>query len=398
MTIALLYLLNTKKMLVPTYPELFNLFLRNPNFSIYVHLTDESKKTENFLKPLQIEEKYTEQINYLPTIPTSYGTFSVTEVMVELLKLSIADKLNTHFIFLSETDVPIFNPNVISEFLTTNWAGKSWFNRNPDDRFLPDDVQLQHLYKIGWFKTNALEKRFSTMSPTIDSDPSFLNKGKLFLKHIKDEGKEVFNDIDLLHKALVKEERKKQDLSKVVDIQIMTAGKKMFDELHQMIIVNDQYGKYLSLYTDDEINKEAGEKIEYEFPRKHFKNGRQQSMMCRDHVAIFLLNMDKYVKYFKRQLFASDENFFISVLSASMSPKNFIDNVIWTRGISFAKFGGSGSGAEILDIKNNIDFFLNLPCLWVRKVLYDYQTQEILLNIFLARTYKQLIILFNKYQ
>jgi len=81
-----------------------------------------------------------------------------------------------------------------------------------------------------------------------------------------------------------------------------------------------------------------------------------------------------------------------------MSEKDFVENIIWSSGISYAKFGNSGSGAEILDIKNNIDFFINLPCLWVRKVLYDRKTQEILLNVFLQRTYKEIICLFNKHK
>lgn len=370
MTIALLFMLNNRTTAVPSFPEILRMFLENDNYSIYIHLTDSDKKITNFIEPLNVSDNLLKKLNFIPTMKTEYGTFSLTQVMISLLHTAMKSKTNQHFIFLSETDIPLFNPEVIDEFITKNWVGKSWFNREPSNKFYPNNETLKDLYKIGWFKHNSTRHIFSHRRNPINQG-NFLVEGKLFLKNIREEGDEVFNDIK--------------------------SNESLFNELASLISKHDQLGKYLSLYTNSEIKESPPEQLDYQLPRKYFRNGRQQFMICRRHAAIVLQEGQKYVSLFKRQLFASDETFFLSVLAASISDEDFSNTVVWTSGISYSKFGGSSS-AHVLNIIDNTEFFLHLKALFIRKVLFSQENNEVITTRFLSRSYQDLLSVFSEPQ
>ena len=105
------------------HEELWNLFFSKVNkekYTIYIHYKEN--------KPL----KYFEEYKLQSCIKTSWNDISIVKAQNLLLETALKDD-NTHFIFISNSCIPLKSFNTIYDFLL---LGKSHFNKqvNPDDK------------------------------------------------------------------------------------------------------------------------------------------------------------------------------------------------------------------------------------------------------------------------
>lgn len=117
-------------------------------FSIYGHSAERRKLSKGWLRDAQIAEN----------VPTAWGDISLVRAELALLKSSLQDKTNTHFIFASEACVPIRPWGEFRRLLELD--GRSWFSTEsthglwnhdrgkamrPDDaRWIPADLWAFH--------------------------------------------------------------------------------------------------------------------------------------------------------------------------------------------------------------------------------------------------------------
>ena len=109
-------------------------------YNIYIHY--------KYNKPL----KYFENYKLNNCIDTCWGCLSVVLAQIILLKEAIKDK-NTHFIFLSDSCIPVKNFNYVYDFLKIN---KSYFNHSPDNQRFPRADPLLKYIKKENIKKNAM--------------------------------------------------------------------------------------------------------------------------------------------------------------------------------------------------------------------------------------------------
>ena len=96
------------------HEDLWYLFFKNVNkdkYNIYIHYKDN--------KPL----KYFEEYKLSNCIETSYGDISLVLAQNLLLEEAIKDNNNEHFIFISNSCIPLKNFNYIYNFLTKDNYG-----------------------------------------------------------------------------------------------------------------------------------------------------------------------------------------------------------------------------------------------------------------------------------
>ena len=107
------------------HEELWYNFLKNidkTKYNIYIHYKVD--------KPL----KYFNEYKLKNTIETCWGCLSVVQAQNLILKEAIKDDMNQHFIWLSDSCVPLKSFDYIYKFLDTN---KSYFNISPDSQVFP---------------------------------------------------------------------------------------------------------------------------------------------------------------------------------------------------------------------------------------------------------------------
>jgi len=125
------------------HEELWNNFLKNVDrnkYNIYIHY-----KTN---KPL----KYFEKNKIDNCIETSWGDVSIVVAQNILLIHALKDKNNKHFIWLSDSCVPLKSFNYIYNYLDTN---KSYYNKSPDSQVFPRaDKVLKYVKKNNIKKAN----------------------------------------------------------------------------------------------------------------------------------------------------------------------------------------------------------------------------------------------------
>lgn len=100
-------------------------FLKNVDknkYNIYIHYKEN--------KPL----KYFEQYKLKNTIETCWGCLSIVQAQNLLLKEALKDKNNKHFIWLSDSCIPIKSFNFVYKYLDTK---KSYYNIAPDKQVFP---------------------------------------------------------------------------------------------------------------------------------------------------------------------------------------------------------------------------------------------------------------------
>ena len=105
--------------------ELWHYFLKNidPNrFNIYI--------LYKINKPLKYFEKY----KLKNTIETCWGCLSIVLAQNLILKQALQDTNNQHFIWLSDSCIPIKSFDYISNYLDTS---KSYYNISPDSQVFP---------------------------------------------------------------------------------------------------------------------------------------------------------------------------------------------------------------------------------------------------------------------
>ena len=139
--IALLFMFNNRTRPAPEFSNILKSFMLDPKFNVYIHTTSTDKKNLKY-------DSTSGPFYTIPTQDTSYGAFSITKVMISLLKQAYMDKDNTHFIFLSETDIPLFSNDAIFTFISNNLKNMSWFHFNPGDIGLNDTFTKEALCKI----------------------------------------------------------------------------------------------------------------------------------------------------------------------------------------------------------------------------------------------------------
>jgi hypothetical protein len=107
------------------HEDLWNEYLKNidPNkYSIYIHYKEN--------QPLKHFEKH--KLNH--TIETCWGCLSVVQAQNLILKEALKDKNNQHFVWLSDSCIPIKSFNYIYNYLDTK---KSYYNICPDEQVFP---------------------------------------------------------------------------------------------------------------------------------------------------------------------------------------------------------------------------------------------------------------------
>ncbi len=119
--IALCFLINNSI----NHEEIWYEYLKSVNsnkYNIYIHYKDN--------KPL----KYFDDKKLGHTIPTCWGCLSIVLAQNLLLEEALKDADNQHFVWLSESCIPIKSFNHVYDYLDTN---KSYFNISPDDQVFP---------------------------------------------------------------------------------------------------------------------------------------------------------------------------------------------------------------------------------------------------------------------
>lgn len=107
------------------HEELWKAFLENVDnskYNIYIHYKEN--------KPLKYFNKYKLE----NTIETCWGCLSIVQAQNLILKEAIKDNNNQHFIWLSDSCVPLKSFDYIYNYLDTN---KSYFNISPDSQVFP---------------------------------------------------------------------------------------------------------------------------------------------------------------------------------------------------------------------------------------------------------------------
>jgi len=107
------------------HEELWYQFLKNVDnnkYNIYIHYKVD--------KPL----KYFQSHKLKNTIETCWGCLSIVEVQNLILKEALKDEMNQHFVWLSDSCIPIKSFDYIYNYLDTN---KSYFNIAPDSQVFP---------------------------------------------------------------------------------------------------------------------------------------------------------------------------------------------------------------------------------------------------------------------
>jgi hypothetical protein len=107
------------------HEDLWYNYLKNidPNkYSIYIHYKEQ--------QPL----KHFEQHKLKQTIDTCWGCLSIVQAQNLILKEAIKDSNNQHFIWLSDSCIPIKSFNYIYNYLDTQ---KSYYNICPDNQVFP---------------------------------------------------------------------------------------------------------------------------------------------------------------------------------------------------------------------------------------------------------------------
>ena len=137
--------------------ELWYNFFKNIDknkYNIYIHYKDN--------KPL----KYFEEYKLKETIDTCWGCLSIVQAQNLLLKHALKDDKNQHFIWLSDSCIPLKSFDFIYNFLDIN---KSYFNIAPDNQVFPRANNL-----LKFIKKENIKKA---------SMPSIINKkhSKLFV-------------------------------------------------------------------------------------------------------------------------------------------------------------------------------------------------------------------------
>jgi hypothetical protein len=137
--------------------ELWYNFFKNIDknkYNIYIHYKEN--------KPL----KYFEEYKLKETIDTCWGCLSIVQAQNLLLKHALKDDKNQHFIWLSDSCIPLKSFDFIYNFLDIN---KSYFNIAPDNQVFPRANNL-----LKFIKKENIKKA---------SMPSIINKkhSKLFV-------------------------------------------------------------------------------------------------------------------------------------------------------------------------------------------------------------------------
>ena len=107
------------------HEDLWNDYFKNidsSKYNIYIHYKNN--------KPLKYFEKY----KLKNTIETCWGCLSLVHAQNLLLKEALKDKNNTHFIWLSDSCIPLKSFNYVLNYLEPN---KSYFNKSPDSQVFP---------------------------------------------------------------------------------------------------------------------------------------------------------------------------------------------------------------------------------------------------------------------
>ena len=107
------------------HEDLWYQFFKNIDknkYNIYIHY-----KVDNPLK-------YFQSYKLKNTIETCWGCLSIVEAQNLILKEALKDEMNQHFVWLSDSCIPIKSFDYIYNYLDTN---KSYFNISPDSQVFP---------------------------------------------------------------------------------------------------------------------------------------------------------------------------------------------------------------------------------------------------------------------
>lgn len=144
----------------------------DPNkYNIYIHYKEN--------KPLKYFEKY--KLN--KCIDTCWGCLSIVQAQNLILKEALKDENNQHFIWLSDSCIPVKSFNYIYNYLDVS---KSYYNISPDNQIFPRCNKILKYIKRHYIKKAAM--------------PSIINKkhANLFVKNDKNIGKwfKNINNVD----------------------------------------------------------------------------------------------------------------------------------------------------------------------------------------------------------
>jgi hypothetical protein len=131
-TVALLFLLNNTDPRRPVpftaqFPQMKRLLQEDPErrFKVYAMCTagDDRNLDDDFRKSVSVFRK--------ASTPPVYGKKSLAMAMAELLRAAFVDsEQNTHFVFMSESCLPMWNPDVIYTAITQGlWGPMTWMSR-----------------------------------------------------------------------------------------------------------------------------------------------------------------------------------------------------------------------------------------------------------------------------
>lgn len=346
MAVAFLYMFNNRTNKVPAFNLVYRNIIATSGINVYVHLTD----SVNNLPDL-------EGVTQVPTMQTKYGEFSLVEVMLQLLETAMQNIDNMHFVFLSETDIPLFSPETIYTFL--NQMGQvSWFHRH-NNLIREDDGVFDDYTKMGWLVCNADREKFA--DDKYNTEITYAQAGQWFV---------IQNGISSTNHTY----------TDYIYSRIEPEWRRDFIDILGRL---DLSSRYISMFYNSDMYHPRTMDYTY-FPRRFFRQGRQQHMLCRNHAQLILDVKYRYIDLFRQQNFAADETFFLSVLALTLGD-TFEQEVHWIpNAISHAEFGipGTGSSARVFSVATELETIRNLSSLFLRKVMYDMDNLDGVMRLF----------------
>jgi hypothetical protein len=110
-------------------------------YNIYIHYKENKKL------------KYFEEYKLKDTIETCWGCLSIVNAQLLILKEALKDKNNTHFIWLSQSCIPLKTFDYVYNYLNID---KSYYNKSPDEQVLPRANKVLQYIKKENIKKHAM--------------------------------------------------------------------------------------------------------------------------------------------------------------------------------------------------------------------------------------------------
>jgi len=212
--------------------DIWNLFfesMKNDEFMVYIHPKIVDK---NIILPYTFQYKTVK--NRVKT--TSKDNISIVRATIQLLKEAFVDNKNiTHFIFLSQSCIPLYNYEKIMEIVkTTNYSIISSIDLNKKDRI----NQLSHYLKNHITYTNFVKQQPNMILLREDVHSLLQNDYTMYFQHMQCPDEHYFINIllNVLKKKIIKQQTHfcNYHLHKTQSLEFTNIHNDFIDEIRKM--------------------------------------------------------------------------------------------------------------------------------------------------------------------